>query len=143
MKMLKVGWELIVRKKPVVHDVVDVTDWRSCPYCLVFITNKEMWYHVKRYPANIGEYDCKSLKKLELLLFPNKYFEGTLKELKVLVLYWVPCSTIIHPVWFSKTSSLRLWVTFYYPHLELGEVPYYKEYDHQHVCWFVFVKDTT
>lgn len=86
MKVLKVGGELIVWRGPKIHDVLDVTDYRLCPYCLVFITKKEMWHHMKRCPATTGEYDGKSLKKSELLLFPNKYSEGASEELKVLVL---------------------------------------------------------
>ena len=73
VKALRVGGELIVWRRPTVHDVIDVTGYRPCPYCFVFVTKKEMWRHVKRCPANTGEDDGKSLKKSELLLFPNKY----------------------------------------------------------------------
>ena len=86
MKVLIVRGELIVWSRPTTHDVIDVTDYRRCPYCLAFVIKKEMWRDVKLRPANTGEDDSKSLKKSELLLFPNKYYEEASEELKMLVL---------------------------------------------------------
>ena len=74
MKVVKVGGELVVWRRPKIHDVADVTDYRPCPYCLAFVSKKEMWCHMKPCPASTKDHG-KSLKKSELLLFPNKYSE--------------------------------------------------------------------
>ena len=57
MKVVKVRGELIVWRRPIVHDVVEVTDYRLCPYSLAFITKKEMWRHAKRCPGSTREDD--------------------------------------------------------------------------------------
>ena len=85
LKILKIGGELVVWRRPAPDSIVDVKDYVPCEYCLVFITKKEMWRHSRKCPMRKDGNAC-SLKNSEMLLYPSLYCDGASDELKHLVL---------------------------------------------------------
>ena len=87
VKVLRTGGVLILWRRPAPDDVVCPNDYKPCPYCLVFVTKKEMWRHVKTCKKNNKSDEALTvLGKSEMLLYPNRYSEGASKELTQLVL---------------------------------------------------------
>ena len=87
MKVLRIGGELQVWRRPAENAIVTHEDYLPCNYCLAFVTKSEMWRHVKKCPHKssvVGGGDM--VKRAELLLYPNQYDSGASNELRHLVL---------------------------------------------------------
>ena len=46
-KVLKIGGEMLVWRRPGFAETVNYLDYVPCPDCLVFVTKSEMWRHAK------------------------------------------------------------------------------------------------
>ena len=55
MKVLMSGGELVVWRRPIAEDVVNVEDFKPCPYCTAFLTMDELWRHAKTCEKNINQ----------------------------------------------------------------------------------------
>ena len=86
MKILKIGGELVVWRRPAYGSVVNVSDYTPCPNCFAFVCKSEMWRHVHNCVAKNDNNQTSALRRSELLLHPNKYSHGATEELKALIL---------------------------------------------------------
>ena len=87
MKVLKTGGELAVLRRPATSNIVNVKDYKPCPYCTVFVTIAELWSHTKTCEKNVHqEHNSNVAKKADLLCFPNQNVAGATTELQEMVL---------------------------------------------------------
>ena len=86
MKILKIGGELIVWRRPAAGDFVNYRDYLPCMHCLVFVTQAEMWRHLKtcQHKSKTDNNNLVSCSKL--LLYPNQNSAGASVQLQELIL---------------------------------------------------------
>ena len=86
IKVLKIGGELIVWRRPAPNDIVTFKSYVPCVHCLVFVTKDEMWRHLKTCKNKGNENNNNIIAQCDMLLYSNKYSTGASKELIPLVL---------------------------------------------------------
>ena len=86
MKVLRVGGQLVVWRRPAPEMRVLSTDYLPCQHCLIFVTKAELWRHRKRCPLKKGSDNGDIVKRAQILIYSNQYGEGATEELKSLVL---------------------------------------------------------
>ena len=87
VKVLKSGGELVVLRRRRATDLVSYHDYILCVYCLAFVTKQEMRRHLKTCLNKDNENRNNNIvEQSEMLLYANKFGDGTSKELKALVL---------------------------------------------------------
>ena len=88
VKVLKLGGQLVVWRRPNKTAGVSYKDYIPCKICLAFVTKAEMWRHVKSCEHRKNDENVHNLvQQAELLLYPNQFDSGATKELSCLILH--------------------------------------------------------